>query len=217
MEQKLNKVAIYNLEGKKVADENLAADIFAKTINQKLIAQAALTQLANKRSAISHTKTRGEVSGGGRKPFKQKGTGRARAGSNRSPLWIGGGVTFGPRKDRHYQQRLNKKMRSLALKQALSEKLKTKRLIVLTELKIDKISNRKLNDIFEKLPIEEGKLLIILAKLNANIELSLSNIAYAKVIKAENINLFDLLKYDYVITDKSGLDKIRENFRKEKL
>ena len=211
----MNKVAIYNLEGKKIADENLDAAIFSKEVNHKLIAQVALAQLANKRSVTSHTKTRGEVSGGGRKPFRQKGTGRARAGSSRSPLWIGGGVTFGPRKDRNYQKRLNKNMKSMAIKQVLAEKLKTKKLIVVDELKIDTISNKKMVAIFEKLPIEEGKLLIVLKKLNANVELSLSNIPYAKVIYAENINLLDLLKYDYLIIDKDGLNKIETFFSKK--
>lgn len=203
------QISIYNLEGKKVAEKDLG-NTFTVENNPKLFAQAVNYQLANRRRTIAHTKNRGEVSGGGRKPFKQKGTGNARAGSTRSPLWIGGGVTFGPRKIRNYQKRIPAKMLKQAIKMVLTQKIKNKKMIVLKQFEMPEISTKQVYNLFSKLPIEEGKILVILAKLNANTELSLANIPYAKVMKAENINIFDLTKYDYLVITDEALDKIKD-------
>lgn len=213
----MSKVAIYNLEGVTSSSKTLNDSVFSVAENGNVISQTVVWQQNNQRKANAHTKMRGEVSGGGRKPHKQKGTGRARAGSSRSPLWTGGGITFGPRNDRNYKTRLPKVMRQNAIKMALSQKIKEKKLIVLDSFKLEKINTAKVRQIFEKLPIEEGKILVILEKLDANIELSLANVPYVKVIKVENINIIDILKYDYIVTTLNATDMIVKNLTCEEV
>lgn len=207
----MGKIAVYNLEGKEVASKEI--DSFEVKENPVLFAQVVTTALANRRNPIANTKTRGEVSGGGRKPFKQKGTGNARAGSTRSPLWIGGGITFGPTNARNFKKRIPSKITKYALKMVLSEKIANKKFIIIENFNLPKISTKQVYDIFDKLPIEEGKILVILPELNANAELSLANISYAKVIKAENINVLDISKYDYIVTTLAALEKMMQNLR----
>jgi large subunit ribosomal protein L4 len=207
----MSKIKVYNLKGEEASDLSLEPTIFASTENDQLVSQAVRIQHANARNAIAHTKTRGEVSGGGKKPWKQKGTGNARAGSSRSPLWTGGGVTFGPRNTRNYSLRLNSKMRKGAIIAALTEISKNKKLIVVNDFELTDISTKKFVQILEKLPIETGKILIILDKINPEVELSASNLPYVKVIKVENINIVDLLKYDYLLTSVEVISKITEN------
>lgn len=202
----MNKITIYNMLGEKTSEQ--PATILAAKENPVLFSQVVQTQLSNRRAAIANTKNRGEVSGGGRKPFKQKGTGNARAGSNRSPLWIGGGLTFGPRQNRHFAKRLPQAMLQAALKMALSEKIQAKKLIILDEFKLEKISTRQVQSVLEKLPIEEGKILVILPVMDVNLELSFANVPYAKVIKAENLNILDLSSRDYILTTVAGWQKI---------
>lgn len=212
----MTKISVYNLEGKVVAEENLSPEIFSVAEKPNLIAQAIRVQLANRRQSIAHTKNRGEVSGGGRKPFKQKGTGNARAGSTRSPLWVGGGVTFGPRKTRNFSLRLPQKMRQSAIKVVLSGKAKEKKLIILNDLELSEISTQKLVGILQKLPIEEGKILVILPEMNANFELSAANLPYLKIIKTDNLNVLDLINYDYILLTTDSLKKIKEIFKTSK-
>lgn len=202
----MNKINIYNLSGEIISAQSDGLVVTKE--NPVLLSQVVQTQLSNRRAAIAHTKNRGEVRGGGRKPFKQKGTGNARAGSNRSPLWTGGGLTFGPRRNRHYSKRLPRTMLQTALKMALSEKIKAKKLIVLDAFKLEKISTRQVQAVLEKLPIEEGKILVILPAMDVNLELSFANIPYAKVIKSENINILDLSDRDYILTTIEGWKKI---------
>lgn len=192
---------------------DISSEIFGAIPNQKLLVQAIQSQWANRRRPIAHTKNRGEVSGGGRKPFRQKGTGRARAGSVRSPIWIGGGIVFGPRRTRNFQKRLPQKMQKKALFMALSWKLKEKKLIIVPEIKFPKISTNLVQSFLETLPIKEGKILVILGKTEANFELSAANLPFLKVIQAQNINLLDLLKFDYILTDKEGIKSIEKNLR----
>jgi len=206
------KISVYNQEGKSTTDLTLNSAVFQVEAKPALITQAIKTQKANMRQSIAHTKTRGEVSGGGRKPWKQKGTGNARAGSSRSPLWIGGGITFGPRNVRNFDLRMPQKMRSLALKALLSEKVANKKLIVLEDLKLKNISTKSLVQLLQKLPIEAGKILVILSKPEMNFELSAANLAYLKVIKAENLNALDILSFDYLITDTEAMKKIETIF-----
>lgn len=212
------KAKVYNLEGKEISEKNLSSDIFKVAENQKVLAQAIIRQLAAKRNVIAHTKTRGEVRGGGRKPWRQKGTGRARAGSTRSPLWIGGGITFGPRKTRNFQKRIPQKMKNQAIKMLLSGKIAQKKLIILKDFEMEKFSTKALEKILQKLPIEEGRILVVLPKMNANLELSMANLPYLKTIRTENINSADLIKYDYLITTLGGIEKITKilSFKKEK-
>ena len=199
---------------------NLPEDIFGVSLNPTLLSQAIKRQLANRRRAIANTKTRGEVSGGGRKPFRQKGTGNARAGSTRSPLWIGGGVTFGPRTERNFKQRFPHKMLKKAIYMALSEKLKNKRFIVVDKINefvtgvisLDKIATKEMQAFLEHLSIEEGSILVLLPRTEANFELSAANLPYIKVIQIQNINVFDLTKFDYVLTDMEGVELIKKIF-----
>lgn len=188
------------------------AEIFGRTANQKLISQVVQWQLANKRNQIAHTKTRGEVSGGGKKPFKQKGTGRARAGSSRSPIWVGGGIVFGPRNVRNFSQRLPQKMNQRAIMMAMSQKMKDNKFVVVKSLKLTEIGTKKIQNFLEKLPLEDGKILAILGYTEINFELSCANLPYMKVIQVNNLNLFDLLKYDYILTDVESIKKIEELF-----
>lgn len=205
------KIKIYNLSGEEVKETELLSSIFGAEENPTLLAQAVRVQLANGRQPIAHTKTRGEVSGGGRKPHKQKGTGRARAGSTRSPLWIGGGVTFGPRNVQNFKLRINQKMRQAALRMALSQKVSTNRLLILEDLELPKVSTKGAVEVLGKLPIEEGSILLVLPEMNANVELSVANLPYLKVIKAGNINLLDIMKFDYILTTLKGLEKMSAN------
>ena len=204
------KTKIYNLEGKAFAEKKLKDEIFSLKINPKIVTQVVNSQLCNRRQAIAHTKTRSEVRGGGRKPFRQKGTGKARAGSSRSPIWIGGGITFGPRKIRNFHKRLPQKIRKAALKMALSQKINDKKLIVLKEFELAKPSTKLAEQFLQKLPIEEGSILVILPKMNVNLELALANLPYLKTIQTENINIIDLLKYDYLITNVEGIEKMEK-------
>lgn len=209
------KVKVYPAQ-KTESSLDIPQEIFGVKLNPNLLGQAARRQLANRRVAIAHTKNRGEVSGGGRKPFRQKGTGRARAGSSRSPIWIGGGVVFGPRNIRNFKQKLPRKMLTQAIFMALSEKLKNNKLIVVKELKLPKIATSEVQSFLEKLPIEEGSILVILGKTNVNFELSAANLGYIKVIQAQNINLLDLLKFDYLLTDIEGIKGLQKIFGSKK-
>ena len=207
-----NKVAIYNIDGKATASEQEVSTLLVEEQNDALFSQAVLTQQANRRRAIASTKDRGHVSGGGKKPFKQKGTGNARAGSTRSPLWIGGGVTFGPHGTRNYSKRIPTAMKQRAIKMVLTQKILDNRFIVLEDLQLEKISTKQIQGIFEKLPLQDGKILVILPQIDVNIELSLANVPYAKVIKAENLNVLDLSKFNYVLTTVAGVEKLMNIF-----
>lgn len=204
------KTKIFNMAGKEIAEKSVSEEVFSKKINPKVITQAVLVALANKRQPIAHTKTRAEVRGGGRKPYRQKGTGNARAGSIRSPIWVGGGITFGPRSSRNFSKRIPQKMKNLALKMALSEKVRTKKLIVLKDMEMPKISTGEAEKFLQNLPLEEGKILVVLPKMNVNLELSLANLPYLKTIQVKNLNILDLLKYDYLITTVEGSEKIEK-------
>lgn len=210
------KTKIYNLQGESKKEQELAPEIFSIKMNDMLFSQALTAQLANRRNAIAHAKNRGEVSGGGKKPFKQKGTGNARAGSSRSPLWIGGGVTFGPRNVRNFSKRIPAKVKTAAIKMLLSQKVSDKKLIVLENFELKEISTKKVRQIFEKLPIEEGKILVVLPKLEATTELSMANIPYVKLSKTVNLNAFDLGKFDYLVTTLDGLKDIEKIFSEKK-
>lgn len=210
------KTDILNLKGETVKDIALDASIFARAENAKLVSEAVRIELANKRQSIAHTKNRGEVSGGGRKPYKQKGTGNARAGSTRSPLWTGGGVTFGPTKDRNFKLRMPKVMKQNAIKTVLSEKVKAKRLIIVNDFALKNISTKSFVEILDKLPIEEGKILIVIESMNAELELSSANVPFVKLIKVENLNMIDIANHEYMIITEAVLTKMSENLGKRK-
>ncbi|HLB95446.1 MAG TPA: 50S ribosomal protein L4 [Patescibacteria group bacterium] len=208
------KIEITKISAKKNVSSTLdvSDNLLSIKSNPKLISQATQRQLANRRRPLAHTKDRGEVSGGGRKPFRQKGTGNARAGSNRSPLWIGGGRVFGPRKNRNFSKRMPQKMIQKAILAVISDKFRNKRLIVVDKFPFSQIKTKDVEIFLEKLPIEEGKILILLATTDVNLELAAANLPYLKVILLQNINLLDLLKYDYLLTDREGLKGLENIF-----
>lgn len=208
----MTKIAIYSKTGEKSKEIELNQDIFGVTESPYATAQAVRVQRANIRKSIAHTKNRGEVSGGGRKPWKQKGTGNARAGSSRSPIWVGGGITFGPTSARNFAMRLPKKITTLVIKSALSDLAQQKRIIVLEDLVLEKSSTSKFEAIIKSLPIEEGKILLVLSKSEATVGLSAQNIPYIKTIPVNTLNILDLLKYNYLVLSLETLTEIEKIF-----
>ncbi|TSC95663.1 MAG: LSU ribosomal protein L4P [Parcubacteria group bacterium Athens1014_10] len=210
------KAKIYNQEGKETGEQELNPDIFGLKVKSELIHQAMVAQLANLRQPWAHVKTKGEVSGGGKKPWKQKGTGRARAGSIRSPLWRGGGAIFGPRKEKNYKQKVNKKVRKQALLMCLSDKVNTHKLILVDKLELPEIKTKKMAEILEKLPSKKNKTLIILNKDNKNVIQSSKNIPFVKSVFANNLNIMDLLNYKYVLLPLKGLELLEKTYLPKK-
>jgi large subunit ribosomal protein L4 len=210
-------VKIYNQEAKEVGEQVLAEKIFALKPSEALIHQAMVTQLANERQVLAHTKGRADVRGGGKKPWKQKGTGRARAGSSRSPIWIGGGVTFGPLKDRNFSKKINKKMKQQALNMVLADKVANNSLTLLDKLEINEYKTKFFNNIiksFEEKIIEKKtakrSILVVLDKKDDNTFISGRNLVGVEVINLDNINIVDLLKYKNLIMTVDGVKKIEE-------
>lgn len=208
------KIVVYNQEGKEVGQTLLPKEIFGVSINPDLVHQVVISQIANRRKVIAHTKNRAEVRGGGRKPWRQKGTGRARAGSIRSPLWKGGGVTFGPTKERVFKKKIPKKMRRKALFMVLSEKVKNNLLILLEKLKIEKVKTKEISEILKKLPCKEKSVLITLSKYDKNIILAARNLPNVQTIEARNLNALDLLSFKYLLMPKETIKAIKETFVK---
>src|SRR4030043_1447533 len=204
---------IYNLEGEKTGTIKLSEKIFGLKINNNLIYQVINVQLANKRKHLAKVKDRGEVRGGGRKPWRQKGTGRARHGSIRSPLWKGGGVTFGPRLEKVLKKRIPKKMRIKALFMVLSAKAKENLVLVLDKLEFKKPKTKKMAEILNKLFLKDGSGLVVLSKMDKNLILSIRNIAGVNPIQAKDLNVLDLLSCKYVLISEAGIKKIRETFK----
>lgn len=210
------KVAVYNKEGKETSQTLLPKEIFGVELSSDLLHQVVVSQLANKRRSIAHTKTRSEVSGGGRKPWRQKGTGRARHGSRRSPIWIGGGTTFGPRKEKNFKREIPKKMRKKALFMALSEKARRNFLIVLEELKVTGNKTKEVLNIFKNLPCFKKNCLVVLPNYDKNLILAFRNLKNIKTIEARNINALDLLSFKYLIMTKETIRAIKSIFVKSK-
>lgn len=210
------KVTVYNTSGEKVSDLELNAKIFGiEKIDANLVHDAVRTQLSNARSATAHTKYRGEVSGGGKKPWKQKGTGRARAGSSRSPLWKGGGVTFGPRSNRNWTLKMNKSAFRKAIATVFTDKLNDKKIAVL-----DKIENvTKTKDLAAQLKTLAGKAgldkkyVLILAKHDAGVERAAKNLAHTTVLVANQLNIVDLMKHDIIVT-REAVEVIEKTYLK---
>ena len=208
------KITVYNQEGKEIGNTLLPKELFDVKINSDLVHQVVVSQMANRRKIIAHTKTRGEVRGGGRKPWRQKGTGRARAGSIRSPLWRGGGVTFGPTKERVFKKKIPKKMRRKALFMVLSGKVKNNLLILLDKLKIEKPKTKEISEILKKLPCKEKSTLIALPEYDRNIILAARNLPEVGTLWARNFNVLDLLIFKYLVIPKESIKVIKETFLK---
>ncbi|MEK7562708.1 MAG: 50S ribosomal protein L4 [Patescibacteria group bacterium] len=208
------KVDLYNIEGKVVDEVSLPKEIFEVKLNADLVHQIVVSQMANKRQISAHTKNRGEVRGGGKKPWRQKGTGRARHGSSRSPLWKGGGVTFGPRNDKIYEREIPKKMRRKALFMVLSQKAKEKNLVVLDKLEMAKPATKAVAKSLLKLPCAGQSLLIALPKYDKNAFLSARNIKKTGIFEARNLNIVDLMTYKYLLMTKESIKTIKDTFIK---
>lgn len=198
-------VSVYNIEGKEVGTIDLNDAVFGVEVNEHLVHMAVVNQLANNRQGTQKAKTRSEVSGGGRKPWRQKGTGHARQGSTRAPQWTGGGVVFAP-VPRDYSFKMNKKEKRAALKSALTAKVEEKKFIVVDEIKFDEIKTKNFAEMLKNL--EVSKALVVLEDENATI--SARNIADVKTAKVNTINVYDILKYNTVIATKTAVANIEE-------
>ena len=202
------KVDVYDIKGKKVSDVELAEAIFGIEPNEAIVHSVLVNYLANQRQGTQSTKTRAEVRGGGRKPWRQKGTGRARQGSIRAPQWIKGGIALGP-KPRSYKYTVNKKERRLAIRSVLSSKVLEKELTVVDKLELKEIKTKTMVKALADLKVE-GKTLIVLPENNKNVLMSSRNIEGVKTITANNINVFDLLKYKNLILPVDTVKKLEE-------
>ena len=200
-------VSVFNMEGKEVGTLELNDAVFAAPINEHLVHMAVVQQLANKRQGTQSAKTRSEVSGGGKKPWRQKGTGHARQGSTRAPQWTGGGVVFAP-KPRDYSFKMNRKEKNAAIKSVLTSKVNDSKFIVLDELKLEGIKTKEVVNILKNLNVE--KALIVTADKDENVVLSARNIPTVRTALTNTINVYDILKYDTVVVTKDAVAKIEE-------
>ena len=203
----MSKVSVYNMEGNQVGEIELNDAVFGVEINEHLMHKAVVSQLANKRQGTQSAKTRSEVSGGGKKPWRQKGTGHARQGSTRAPQWTGGGIVFAP-KPRDYSIKLNKKEKRAALKSALSARVAENKFIVLDELKLDEIKTKKFLAVLENLKV--NKALVVLGEKNVNVILSARIIPGVQTALVNTINVYDILKYNTMIVTKEAVSAIEE-------
>ncbi len=200
-------VSIYNMEGKEVGSMDLSDEVFGVKVNENLVHQAVLKQLADNRQGTQEAKTRSEVSGGGRKPWKQKGTGHARQGSTRSPQWTHGGMVFAP-VPRDYSFKMNKKEKRIALKSALTSRVQDNKFIVLDEIKLEEIKTKKFQEMLNALKV--NKAMVILDSLDRNAILSARNIPDVITAQVNTINTYDIMKYSTVIATKAAVEKIQE-------
>jgi large subunit ribosomal protein L4 len=200
-------VAVYDMEGKEVGKMDLDDAVFGVKVNEHLVHMAVIQQLANNRQGTQKAKTRAEVSGGGRKPWRQKGTGHARQGSTRSPQWKGGGVVFAP-VPRDYSFKLNKKEKRIALKSALTSRVQENKFIILNELKFDEIKTKKFQEVLDNLKV--NKALVVLNDNDKNVVMSAKNIPNIRTSLTNTINVYDIMKYNTVIVTKDAVAKIEE-------
>ena len=200
-------VSVYNIEGKEVGSVELNDAVFGVEVNEHLVHMAVVSQLANNRQGTQSAKTRSEVSGGGKKPWRQKGTGHARQGSTRAPQWTGGGMVFAP-KPRDYSFKMNKKEKRVALLSALTSKAADQKIVVLDEFKLDEVKTKKFVEVMNNLKV--SKALVVLEGDNKNVVLSGRNVPTVKVSATNVINTYDVLKYDTLVVTKAAVEKIQE-------
>ena len=198
-------VSVYNIEGKEVGSIELNDAVFGVEVNEHLVHMAVVNQLANNRQGTQSAKTRSEVSGGGRKPWRQKGTGHARQGSTRSPQWTGGGVVFAP-KPRDYSFKMNKKEKRIALLSALSSKVADNKIVVLDAFNLDEVKTKKFAEVMSNLKVD--KALVVIEGENKNVVLSGRNIPTVKVSATNEINTYDVLKYETLVVTKAAVEKL---------
>ena len=200
-------VSVYNMEGKEVGKLDLNDAVFGVEVNEHLVHMAVLQQLANNRQGTQKAKTRSEVRGGGRKPWRQKGTGHARQGSTRAPQWTGGGMVFAP-VPRDYSFKLNRKEKRAALKSALTSRVQENKLVVLDELKFDEIKTKKFAEVLKNLNLD--KALVVLNENDQNVVMSAKNIPTVKTAQVNTINVYDVLKYNTVVLTKAAVESLEE-------
>lgn len=200
-------VSVYNMEGSEVGKLDLNDKVFAANVNEHLMHMAVVLQLANKRQGTQKAKTRSEVRGGGRKPWRQKGTGHARQGSIRAPQWTGGGMVFAPT-PRDYSFKMNKKEKAGAIRSALTSRVNEEKFVVLDSLKFDEIKTKKMVGVLDALKV--NKALVVLDGDNDNVALSARNIEGVRTVQVNAINVYDILKYDTVVITKDAVSKIEE-------
>jgi len=211
------EMAVYDQGGKEISKIGLPQEIFGLKINNSVVQQAVQAQLANTRQSVAHTKDRGEVRGGGKKPWRQKGSGRARHGSRRSPIWVGGGTTFGPRSEKNYGQKINKKLKRQALFMVLAGKLKDGQLLVLDDLKLQNPKTREMAAIVNNLKtkvitdLDRGAL-IILPQKNETVIRAAKNLSKFQTIGAANLNVVDLLNKKYLVLLKDSIETIKKTY-----
>lgn len=212
----MSKINIYNLEGKVVGQQELNADVFGVSVDPIVVQQAVLAQRANARRPWAHTKTRSEVRGGGKKPWSQKKTGRARHGSIRSPIWKGGGVAFGPRNTRNYAQALSKKAKQKALRMVLTDKCVDERLILVDSLDLPEIKTKVMAQALSKLPVKGKTTAVVYDASAKNIEASARNIKQVKTLRADSLNVVDLMKAQTVVMSVHAMMQVTDLYAPKK-
>jgi len=208
------KITVYNQDGKEVGDVTLPKAIFEVKFNADLVHQIMVSMSSNQRQNSAHTKNRGEVSGSGMKPWRQKGTGRARHGSKRSPIWRGGGITFGPRNEKNYEKIIPTKMRRKALLMLLSEKARTNQLIILDKIELELGKTKEMAKSLKKLPCNAQTTLIAISKYDKKIILASRNIKKTSIEDARNLNVLELLNHKYLLMPKDSIETIEKTFAK---
>lgn len=212
------KINVYNQKAENVGTLDLSDKIFKVALNNDLLHQAVIAQMANERQVLAHTKTKAEVSGGGKKPWKQKGTGRARVGSSRSPIWRGGGIIFGPRNDRNFKKNINQKMKQKAMFMALSDKVTSNTLVVLEELNMPEFKTKTFSEMLinlEKKVLNDSRrnVLIINDQKDEKVKYSGRNLQGVEIINLENLNIVDILKYKNLVLTSEAVKKLEERYK----
>jgi len=207
------KIAVYNLSGKKVGDINLSESVFGLKTNDGMLHQAYVAIESNRRRVLAHTKDRGERSGSGRKPWKQKGTGNARVGSVRTPVWRKGGIIFGPTKDRNFKRDINKKMMRKAILLALSAKVKSKEIIVLEKIELTEKKTKKFAEVIKNLKIK-GSTLVGFSEKEKELQLYSRNLKKTSNILTSNLNVFDIMNHKNLILSKESIEYLEEKYKK---
>jgi large subunit ribosomal protein L4 len=215
----MKSIKVYNQKGEEVSKADLPAEIFGLKMNRDLVHQAVVTQTANARQVLAHTKDRSEARGGGRKPWRQKGTGRARHGSIRSPIWRGGGIAFGPTKQRVFARKINRKMKQKALFMVLSAKVKDEELILLDKLELSESKTKLIAAIINNLKTKLKKnldksSLIVLAKTDLKVSRAVNNIPKIKTIRADSLNVLDVLSHQYLLIPQEAIKVIAKTYLK---
>lgn len=216
MSQDSLKVKVYNQQGAVVGEQVLDAKIFGVEIKPEVVHQVVVAQAANSRNNLSDAKTRGEVNGGGRKPWAQKGTGRSRQGSIRSPQWKGGGVVFGPTSEANFSKSVNKKVKTKALFMCLTDKFQNEKLVIVDQLNLTEPKTKLMVEILKSLPNAGKKTLVVMENKNENLLRATKNIAKVEIIKADSLNVIDLAKAEYVLAPTASLEVIQKTYIKIK-